>query len=244
MDFVGIGGNPELRDATDGQLFALMAQRGSESKKAWEVFYCRYVNDLYRSVQRLRGLTPAAAKELVQETVIQAWRAAHTFLADETLDEDASRVRTLAWLGRIAQNIHLQMCRKPKVEFVSGPEQGNEENEVSAESTGRPLIPPGRLNYEIKAAVDQIAGEKQTDDGIPSNAMRTLLDALATLPEREREILLTTYEYNLPGEKQHLPKAVVSEMCQKYKISQTNLRKIRQRANEQVRQYLESHPTE
>lgn len=234
MRFIETGGNPKLNAATDGQLFALMGQRGSEAKGAWAEFYIRYVNDLYKAVHRLRGLSATDVEGVVQDTMVQAWKAALTFQADDGLEESLLRDRTLSWLCRIAQNLYFAMRRQRRINLVSGSDE-EDGAESSPASTGRAPIRPGELHRTIQCAEALIEGAGQPDEEIESNDMRLLREALATLTEREWDILMTTYEYHERGRKQQrLPQAVIDELCQAYDISPEYLRKIRERAHKQV----------
>src|SRR5262249_36846819 len=104
MESIQSGGNPKMSEATDEQLFALMVRRGEEAKEAWETFYRRYINDFYQLVRRLPGVSPSDIEDLVQDTMVKAWKFAHTFQGNGDGDADAVRQRTLAWLGCIAQH--------------------------------------------------------------------------------------------------------------------------------------------
>lgn len=242
MRFAKTGTVSKLKAATDGQLFGLMAQRGGDAKEAWAEFYTRYVTRLYQLVHRLRGLTASDIESLVQDTMVQAWKAARTFESDDTLGEEASQNRTLAWLGRIAQNLCFAMRRREKIKPTSG---SNEENDQSPASTGRKLIPRGELHLEIRAAEARIEGTPEVHEESESTEVRLLRQALETLTEREWDILMTTYEYHEYGkEYQRLPQGVIDELCSAYNISPQYLRKIRERAYKKVVEFLESHRTD
>jgi RNA polymerase sigma factor (sigma-70 family) len=238
MEFVTIGGNPRLKESTDSELFSLMRQRGSEAEDAWAAFYERYVNELYRFLHRLRGIS---LEDLVQETMVQAWMSAHTFRVEDESDKRIYRDETLAWLGKIAQNIYFQMHRRQKIELVSSSSEDTKKEDMSPETTGRGNILPGRLTHEIREAENLVAGVPENTKGKISKQTETLLEGLKTLPAREKDILLTTYEYYVPGQKPHLPCEVVAALCETWKITPTYLRKIRERAYKQVERYLKSH---
>ncbi len=242
MKFIVAGGSPRLKDATDRDLFAMIAQRGSEAEGAWAVFYERYVNELYQFLHRLRGMNQGLLEDLVHETMVQAWKAANTFKVEDESDKRIYRDETLAWLGRIAQRLYFQMHRQQKIKLVSSSFEDPEKEESSPETTGRAKIPPGRLTHEIREAENLVAGVGENVENQISKQKWLLLEALKTLPDRERDVLLVTYEYGVPGQNPHLPSDVVARLCETWKINSTYLRKIRERAYKQVEQYLKSHP--
>jgi RNA polymerase sigma factor (sigma-70 family) len=226
-------------EASDGHLFALMERRTDEGREAWGEFYRRYVADFYRFVSRLRGLSSTEAEELVQETMIQAYKAAHTFQAVEGLEPEVLRRRTLAWLGRIARNIHYERLRGQKINMVVDTERQSDERGAPYEEQ---QISRTELHRRIRESEDAVAGVAPAANTSISDERQLLRDALAQLPERELDILVVSYEYYEQGETHpHLPKAVVAELCARHGVSSANLRKIRERARKQVAQYIEAN---
>jgi DNA-directed RNA polymerase specialized sigma24 family protein len=233
-------------EASDAELFALMAKRGDGWREAWAEFYRRYVSDFFRLVCRLRGLTNAEAEELVQEAMLQARKSAHTFRAVEGQDCDTARRRTLAWLGRIARNLHYEKLRVRLNTQGIGSERRSSEEGASSATVEEPRISRGELQRRISEAHDAVAEIARSSDVPVSDEKRLLRDALSTLTERELDVLLVSYEYYERGEEHpHLPRAVIAELCERHQTSPTNLRKIRERARKQVWQYVrENSPAE
>ncbi len=243
MDLTDTRGTTIVNKATDGELFARMAERGLAGKEAWAEFYQRYVEDFRRLVCRLRGVPQASVDELVQETMIQAYKAAHTFRNGDVSDAGVARRRTLAWLGRIAHNLHWSMLRQQRGVLVSSLPQQDGEDDSQLSTKGRRLS-PGELHREIKDAEVVISGGG--NDNQISISKRLLREALDTLTDRERDILIATFDHHERGQKQQkLPSAVVKEICETYNIKSDYLRQLRKRALEKIEQYVEAHmPTE
>lgn len=243
MDSTDTRGTTTISRATDGELFARMAERGPAGKDAWAEFYQRYVGDFRKLVCRLRGVPQAGVDELVQETMIQAYKAAQTFREVEASDSGVARRRTLAWLGRIAHNIHWSMLRQQRGVLVSSlpPQDGEDDSQLSIK--GRRLS-QGELHRAIKDAEGVVSGSGNNDH--ISLRRRLLREALDTLTDRERDILTATFEHHERGQKQQrLPNAVVKEICETYNISSAYLRQLRKRALEKIEQYADAHmPTE
>ncbi len=229
-----------MNEATDEQLFALMAQQDEEAKEAWKTFYLRYINDFHRLVWRLPGVSPSDIDDLVQDTMIKAWKSAHTFQGNKKGDADAAHDRTLAWLGRIAQRHYWEMRRR-KITLVSDSEP-QEDGQIGSSLNEEPRSSRlGKLHNEIKKAVDAVTGMVEEEVDAVSIQMRILQEALTTLPEREREIILATYEHYEPGQKQQrrLPKEAVDKICQRFDITPDNLRQIRKRTYEKIERYVD-----
>ncbi len=232
-----------IGEASDGQLFALMTERGESGTEAWAIFYSRYVEDLHKLVYRVNGLAPADVKDLVQETMKQAYRAAHTFQARDDLDAGSSRGRTLLWLLSIARRLFLSKVRKEKVVLVSVNAGREGEKNVSDAPVEKRKAALSKLHHEIRGAEDRVAGVALDDDGDNASGEHELLQtALATLPAREREVLLTYYRHFDPTmTQQRLPDDVIAGLKEKYGVGADNLRQIRVRAQRKVEQYLEAN---
>lgn len=222
--------------ATDGQLFALMARGGEAGKEAWAVFYLRYVGDLRRLVCRVRGLPQGGVDELVQDAMVQAYRAARTFRADDSLDADAARRRTLAWLGRVARNLYWSLLRQRRGVTFGSLDGLEDEGGARLSNRGRPLA-AGELYREIRTTEEHVAGDSDADG--ETLRRRLVREALGTLSERERDILVETYEYYERGQKQQrLPQAAVAKICAAHDIKPAYLRQLRKRAHEKIEHYV------
>lgn len=76
-----------------------------------------------------------------------------------------------------------------------------------------------------------------------SAGARRVQDALATLSEREQDVLRVSATYFRAGERhQRLPNAVCAELAQRWRVSPENVRAIRSRAMKKLKQHLLDHP--
>jgi RNA polymerase sigma factor (sigma-70 family) len=234
-------GTTIISKATDEELFAQMAKRVPAGKEAWAEFYHRYVGDLYKHLFRRRTVPMASVEDWVQETMIKAYWDAHNFQAEDTLDAEAARRRTLGWLGRIARNLYLSTLRQQSPVDSLPQQDGEDDSQLSTK--GRRLS-PGELHHEIKDVEGVVSGSGEDNHISPSLGL--LHEALDSLSDVERDILIATFEYYQRGQKQQrLPHAVVEEICETYNISPDNLRQVRGRAIKKIEQYFDAHmPTE
>ena len=67
-----------------------------------------------------------------------------------------------------------------------------------------------------------------------------MTEGLNALPEREKEIILTYLEYDT-GDGKYLPRDINKELCEKFHTTAPNLRKIKQRSLQFLKNYVESH---
>jgi RNA polymerase sigma factor (sigma-70 family) len=220
-------------ERSDGELLSVMNVGDELSFAALDIFYRRYAEALYRHVYRVKGLAEADRSDLVQETMMQAFRAAATFTPYDSGDPEKSRRRTIAWLGQIAARLHYQKYRRREgVEFeaLEDENKATEEIENVAEK-----IPEGELVRKIRESENAVLKIFSAGGGTESAARKILGEVLEELPERDREILLATYEeFDLQNPKKQLSRGKIKEITEKYEITSKNLKQIRYRARKFV----------
>lgn len=128
-------------------------------------------------VARLRGIAPNAADDVVQETLLEAWRH---------LDQLRDPARFDAWLDGICRNVCLRQQRAAAIvaaRCVSLPAQGAA-SEGEGDAADADLADPAAFDPE---------------EELDRQDLETLLDrALGHLPERAREALELCYLAELP----------------------------------------------
>jgi DNA-directed RNA polymerase specialized sigma24 family protein len=235
--------NTAIRNATDGQLFAWMSQRGALAKEAWAELYLRYMDDLHKLLFRVEGLPPADLKDLLQDTMKRAYQCAHTFRARDDLEAEASRGRTLLWLLAIARRLFISKLQRQKDILMSRLIASAAVESTDQDSSPRREVQPSELYQEVKSAEDRVAGVSNTSQGGECTGGVSLLRrALAALTPRDRDVLITYYQhYDPTRKKQLLPADERERLKKKYQINAGNIRQLRVRAQEAVKRYLESH---
>ncbi len=93
---------------------------------------------------------------------------------------------------------------------------------------------------------DPHAGEKfiGNDDEVLltiSPEGQCLQEALASLTEREREIILITAQHSVDGKQLRLPQDVLDGLCKRLETTKENIRTIRKRAYNKIKKYVETH---
>ncbi len=210
--------SPDDDQRGDADLLEVVARGASEpsrARAAQATFYARHVRYLYGIVMRhKKNLLPLAgigAEDLVQETFHRAFERAHTFDRGDDLDVERQRLRTRAWLGRIATNLltdHLNRLR-----------------EVSASPY---------LERVVCEGIDEEPASSR------SPKLRLVSEGLEQLSERERDVLQVTALHYRAGENQHqrLPNAASAELAGRWKTTNENIRAIRVRAMKKLKDFL------
>ena len=201
----------------DADLLEVVARGATEpvrARAAQATFYARHVRYLYgvvlRHKQNLLSFAGIGAEDLVQETFHRAFERAHTFERGEDLDLERQRLRTRAWLGRIATNLltdHMNRLR-----------------EVSA------------TPYLERVVCEGIDEETPSTR---SPKLRLVSEGLEQLSERERDVLqVSALHYRAGEEHQRLPNAASAELAGRWKTTNENIRAIRVRAMKKLKEFL------
>jgi RNA polymerase sigma-70 factor (ECF subfamily) len=136
----------------------------SETADTFDALYKDHVDLMYRYASRLCGETEAA-KDLVQETFLNAYRGFKNFRGDAQIS---------TWLYTIASRVCLRMRRKRK---------GAPERELSLDE----FIPTSDGEFRLQIPVEGLSPE----DALQNKQLREALDAaIAKLPKKYKMVLV------------------------------------------------------
>lgn len=138
--------------------------RPPQSTEAFDKLYREHVDLVYRYAHRLCG-EPESAKDLVQETFLNAYRGLKDFRGE-------SRIST--WLYTIASRACLRMRRKRK---------GAPERELSLEE----FVPTSEGEFRLQIAVDGLTPEQALEN---KELREALEQAINKLPKKYRMALV------------------------------------------------------
>jgi RNA polymerase sigma-70 factor (ECF subfamily) len=134
------------------------------TKDTFDALYKDHVDLMYRYASRLCGETEAA-KDLVQETFLNAYRGFKNFRGDAQIS---------TWLYTIASRVCLRMRRKRK---------GAPERELSLDE----FIPTSDGEFRLQIPVEGLSPE----DALQNKQLREALDAaIAKLPKKYKMVLV------------------------------------------------------
>jgi DNA-directed RNA polymerase specialized sigma24 family protein len=210
---------PITDSLSDANLLQIVAQRHVDeaaARAAQQIFYTRHVRYLFgvlQRQQRLLTLARMSAEDLAQECFHRAFERAHTFRADDTQDIEQARLRTRAWLGRIANNLladelnqQNEVSATPYIERVS----------VEFDDASPPSSPLLRL---VREGLSELSDREQ-------DVLR-----VTALYQRAGEL------------HQRLPNAVAEELATRWQTSSDNVRAIRSRALKKLRSFFAARGT-
>lgn len=204
-----------LRTVDDAGLLAYIAAQADNdqlARAAFQVFYTRYERYVFAVTRQACAAHPGSSHELFeavyQNTFMRVFTRAATFDPNKVTATDLT-TGIKAWLGRVADNELKQLLRE------------------------RTSQPPLQLTAEVALFEDGMRPDLPEDAASPVSLERQLLDqALATLSERDRYILLQSMAYEQEGK--YLPSTFINDTCALFGITKPNLRKIKSTAYEKV----------
>lgn len=210
----------EMAGESDADLLLYMSMAADDAetaRAAWEAFYLRHARYLYvvcrRAYAPLLGGEPGVC-DLVADAFRRAYEKADRFDPAGVVDPDATRRRTRAWLGRIAQRLAMDALR----------------------GRGRP--PTKLLDAEHWREIS----DDRSPATVNEERLEMVRQAILSLSEREQMVIRTTFQWYEPGrEHQRLPNDVAEDLARTLRTTPENLRQIRRRAMKKVEAYLREH---
>lgn len=225
-------------EADDGELFAVMAGGGEAGFAAFGIFYRRYIDNLYERTCQIKGLAEADPENIVQETMMQAYRAAETFKPpDASLSNAAKRNKTLAWLLKIARRLHLQELRKLKADGVNG----FEPLEIEDENGEIPQFVLDNLRngegyHQMRESENRAYPSLDLTKETESERMAAVKDFLNNLPEKKRDVITAYFgdEYDYRYPQKPLSRKLIAKLKKKHGLTSAALRQIKKRTLEEA----------
>jgi RNA polymerase sigma factor (sigma-70 family) len=226
---IGNGGEPprravtmpfpdqDFRGESDEDLLVYMSLLPDDpdvARAACEEFYNRHSRYILAVIGRAHRemLGDQTVEDLVMETFRRVYEKAHTYKACGAMDANGARRNVLAWVGAIAHNACADHYRHPD----SGLQLVDDWEPVET------LIVPTKVA------------------GLSPN-LQLVHEALATLSDRDRTVLLVTMQYYDPTRPhQRLPNEVAADLAKSFDTTQENIRKVRERALARLRKQIET----
>jgi RNA polymerase sigma factor (sigma-70 family) len=215
--------NPVKISFTAQQIIAgLKEEKDDNNRRIFQnLFYSKYVNYIYKGATNLCRNFPEPeelAKDITQEAFIKAFEKIQSFNLSKEADERKHEYMIKAWMGRIANNCFLKLYAKRKNEVYE-----NEEGYLDA-------------NDEQYDMFQSLFGETQLEV-LSVNRIR-LQEALNSLKEEHRHILLTYAREGCINSTQHLSDAAMEYLCKTHDTNSDYIRQIKHRSLKNIKKQL------
>ncbi len=175
----------------------------------------RVINRLYQHCKRLcqkSRLDDSTVKEIVQITLIKALDNISVFVVETSWPEEKFANKVAAWLNTIAYHQFLDLMKERARCCVIDEDY----NEIGDEGNR-----PDEFDFEQNEITEL-----------------QLQDAMDSLNDREKYIINICMKYNCLDNKNHLPDAVIEDICNSLQLQKGHIRVIKLRALAKLRTML------
>ncbi|WP_185226257.1 sigma-70 family RNA polymerase sigma factor [Chryseobacterium indologenes] len=237
---------------TDDYLIELMGLKSDfpeEAMEAYGIIYDRYWDSMLRIAE---GVTKDSQKamDLVSDTFNMVYRRAATFKKGKVKKTDNIRLAILSWMTSIMRNIFYdnyldQAYKDPKFKEQTDESPNIISNVIKTqhfdfyEDDFIDLLEKREEDENAEAGVYEMTeSEEEGSENISEN-LKKISDYLSKISERDRDIILTTYNYYVPGK--NTPSKVLDDLESKWSTSRENIRKILQKFRQAIAVNLQVH---
>ena len=230
-------------------LLAVFAGDETECRLAADAFFRRYAGKLYgfcRQFQYTLG-GEAGVCDLITMTFQRAFERAGTFNCNGNLDQGYC-ARTFQWLATISKRLKNDWLKSisedhplpltsimiPDYQVVHAQEETVPRRYARLPEDAAENLPDPHAGEEFISNDDEVLLTISPES-------QCLQEALESLTEREREIILISAQYSVDGKQLRLPQYVLDGLCKHLKTTKENIRTIRKRAYNKIKKYVETH---
>jgi RNA polymerase sigma factor (sigma-70 family) len=205
----------------DELLDRLASGTEQERSAAFEVFYARHRDYLYAMCYHVANRYKFGVfdhDDLFQQTMLKAWLKAGTFDKAEVKDEKELEDAVDAWLGRIAENVALDLMRQ-------GPKCVSFDFEWVSEPDAQDFM------------------ETETEVGLENEDAELIRAAIETLSPAQQTIMWAVSQFYERRVNQRTPTEELDEIVEALGMSKESFRKNKERARKKILQYIANHKT-
>lgn len=231
-------------------LLAIFAGNETERRLAANAFFRRYARNLYgfcRQFQQTLG-GEAVVSSLVLMTFQRAFERAGTFNCNGNMDQEHC-AQTFQWLATMSKNLMLDWLKSigkehplPLTSIMIPDHQVGHDQEDTIPRRYVRLLDNTAENLDGPTAYQECCIGNDDEVLLTMSAESECLQkALATLTERERDIILISALYSGDGKQLRLPQDILEGLCKHLETTKENIRTIRRRAHNKIKKYVETH---
>lgn len=216
------------------ELIGLKEAFPEEAMSAYGQFYNRFWDEMLTIAIGVTKETQQA-QDLVADTFNMVYKKAGTFKKGKIIRKDNVHIAILNWMTGIMRNVFYDNYlddeyKESKSNEKNFPEEqsqniieGNFKTKKfdSYEEEFINLLEKQEINNESVLLCEITAGK---DQGTESKNLKRIEEYLLTISDRDRDIILMTYNYYTPGKK--TPTPVLDELEQRWSTSRENIRQI------------------
>jgi RNA polymerase sigma factor (sigma-70 family) len=228
------------------ELIGLKSDFSEEALEAYGIIYDRYWDSMLTIAE---GVTKDSQKamDLVSDTFSMVYTRAGSFKKGKITKVNNIRLAILSWMTSIMRNIFYdnyldQAYKDPKLKEQVEDSPNIIRNAIKVkhfdfyEDDFLDLLEERENQDEIdaigEAGIYEMAETDENEKENKSENLKKISEYLSKLSDRDRDIILTTYNYYIPGKK--TPSEVLNDLESKWSTSRENIRKILQKFRQAI----------
>ena len=226
-------------DEEDDYLMELMGMKSDFPKEALDAYgkiYFRYW-DIMLKIATSVTKNEDVAQDLVSDTFNVVYNKASTFNKGKVTHPDNIRLSIQKWMTVIMQNVFYDNYLE--TEYKKTPDNENLEDSF--------LIEKASIKKHLSDSYEEFIGQLDEFESsekvitIEANSKNVvhIQDYMNKLPERDRDIILTIYNYYIPGK--NTPSIVLDDLETRWGTTRQNIRKILEKFRKSIKETLQPH---
>lgn len=234
---------PVQTEEADDYLIELMGLKEDFPEEALDAYgkiYDRYWQPMLRVAKGV-AKDENVAMDLLADTFHMVYYKASTFQKGKIQNPANIRVSIAKWITTIMQRIFYDHYRDENLNIID-PNKSLEDTHIIDNIKIVKYVDDdfdGFIELLEQNELDETDGETiPHENDEESENLRKVRDYLSRLPERERDIVLTTYNYYQPG--RYCPAEVLNVLERKWGTTRENIRKILQKFRSSIKETLQS----
>jgi len=222
------------------ELMGLKEDFPEEAMAAYGKIYSRYWDVMFTIAKRVTRDDDIAA-DLLSDTFNMVYNKASTFKIGKVRNPGNIRLSIQKWMATIMERIFYD-------HFLDDAYKKSSDGEELAESyiIDKKLIAK-HVSDDCDEFIEQLEKAEQNDASdteLPSSGnedsenLLKIREYISKLPDRDRDIVQTVYNYYIPGK--YTPAAVLDDLVDKWGTTRENIRKILEKFRKAIKEELQT----
>jgi len=218
------------------ELIGLKADFPDEAMAAYGKIYYRYWDIMFAIAIGITKDEDTAA-DLLSDTFNMIYNKASTFKVGKLRNPDNIRLSIQKWMATIMQHIFYDHFLDDEYKKPSEEDKLSESYVIDKKSISKHINDDyDDFIEKLQEAEQNNIADSQINDDESENLLK-VKDYLKKLPDRDKDIILTFYNYYIPGK--YTPASVLDDLVEKWGTTRENIRKILEKFRKAIKEELQ-----
>lgn len=228
----------QQNEEADDYLIELMGLKDDfpdEAMSAYGKIYGRYWDVMFAVARNVTKDEDVAA-DLLSDTFAVIYNKASTFRKSKISNPDNVRFSIQKWMAVIMQNVYYDHFLDEAYKTSSNDEDFEESYIIEKKFIGNHIT---KDYYDFTEQLSEIEknGSDEEENSEDSANLTKVRDYMEKLSERDKDIILTIYNYHVPGK--YTPAHVLDGLIEKWVTTRENIRKILEKFRKAIKDELQ-----